>query len=141
MSAESFPFEVGRALSTLVLPPVTRIDLIKYAGASGDFNPIHTVEDAALAAGLPGVIQHGMLTAAKVCRLCSPYLEQGFVSQVDLKFVAMVCVGDVLSVTGTVSAVSDNDGVRSATVEVAARNQSEQAVASGQIDFTEIEPG
>jgi acyl dehydratase len=141
VSAASFPFEAGRSLPTLELPPVTRIDLIKYAGASGDFNPIHTVDEAASVAGLPGVIQHGMLTAAKICRLCSPYLEQGFVSRVELRFAAMVAVGDVLNVSGTVSAVRDNGGVRSATVEVAARNQSEQVVASGQIDFTAIEPG
>ncbi|MGH2344022.1 MAG: MaoC/PaaZ C-terminal domain-containing protein [Chloroflexota bacterium] len=138
MSAELFPFEAGRVLPLLELPPVTRIELIKYAGASGDFNPIHTVDDAASAAGLPGVIQHGMLTAAKICRLCSPYLARGFVSRVELRFAAMVVVGDVLSVTGMVSAVSDNGGVRCATVEVAALKGSEQVVASGQIDFTEI---
>ena len=138
MSAASFPFEPGGAVPGLILPAVARIDLIKYAGASGDFNPIHTIDDAAAAAGLPGVIQHGMLTAAKICRLFSPYLEEGFVSLIDIRFAAMVAVGDVLTITGTVTEVSTNGETRSAGVDVFARTQNEQVVVSGRIEFTAL---
>src|SRR6185312_14560416 len=109
MSTGTFPFEPGAAVSTLVLPAVTRLDLIKYAGASGDFNPIHTIDESAAAAGLPGVIQHGMLTAAKLCRLFSPYVAEGFVSLIDLRFTAMVVVGDVLTIVGTVTEARKNE--------------------------------
>ena len=138
MSTTAFLFEPGAAVPTLILPPVTRLDLIKYAGASGDFNPIHTIDEAAEAAGLPGVIQHGMLTAAKACRLFSPYLADGFVSLIDLRFVAMVRVGDVLTVTGTVTEVSTSGEIQSARVDVVARNQQNQVVVSGLMEFTEL---
>jgi acyl dehydratase len=138
MSTISFPFAPGAALPTLTLPAVTRLDLIKYAGASGDFNPIHTIDAAAEAAGLPGVIQHGMLTAAKICRLFSPYLADGFVSLIELRFAAMVSVGDVLTMTGTVTEVSATGDAQSAGVEVFARNQNNQVVVSGLMEFTEL---
>lgn len=50
----------GDRLESITLLPVSRLDLIKYAGASGDFNPIHTIDEAAEKAGLPGMIAHGM---------------------------------------------------------------------------------
>jgi acyl dehydratase len=54
---------VGDALDAVTFP-VTRADLVRYAGASGDFNPIHWSDRAATAVGLPGVIAHGMFTMA-----------------------------------------------------------------------------
>ena len=136
MSIGTFPFEQGSAVPVLVLPAVTRLDLIKYAGASGDFNPIHTIDESAAAAGLPGVIQHGMLTAAKLCRLFSPYVAEGFVSLIDLRFTAMVAVGDVLTIAGTVTEARKNEASRTAKVEVVARNQRDQVVVSGLVEFT-----
>jgi acyl dehydratase len=136
MSTGTFPFGPGAAVPVLVLPAVTRLDLIKYAGASGDFNPIHTIEESAAAAGLPGVIQHGMLTAAKLCRLFSPYVAEGFVSLIDLRFTAMVAVGDVLTIAGTVTEARKNEASRTAKVEVVARNQRDQVVVSGLVEFT-----
>lgn len=56
-------FEVGDKLPRQVFQ-VTRADLVRYAGASGDFNPIHWSERTAVGVGLPGVIAHGMLTMA-----------------------------------------------------------------------------
>ena len=140
MSAASFPFAPGETLPVVQLPATARIDLIKYAGASGDFNPIHTIDEAAAAAGLPGVIQHGMLTAAKICSLFSPYLEEGFVSLVEVRFAAMVAVGDALTVTGRITEVSTNGATRSARVEVVVRNQNDQVAVLGITEFTEIAP-
>ncbi len=138
MSATTFPFEPGSTVPTLILPAVTRLDLIKYAGASGDFNPIHTIDEAAASAGLPGVIQHGMLTAAKIGRLFSPYVADGFVSLIDLRFTAMVAVGDVLTITGTVTETSMNGDSQSARVEVFVRNQNNQVVVAGLMEFTAL---
>ena len=70
-------WKVGDELKVQTLPPITRLQLIKYAGASGDFNPIHTIDAAAEEAGLPGIIAHGMLTLATMGLLFSPYLEDG----------------------------------------------------------------
>ncbi|MCA1599212.1 MAG: dehydratase, partial [Chloroflexi bacterium] len=74
-------WQAGDALPARTLEPVTRLQLIKYAGASGDYNPIHTIDQAASEAGLTSVIQHGMLTMAEVGRLFSPYQDQGYVQR------------------------------------------------------------
>jgi acyl dehydratase len=58
----------GQTLPPVVVEKLTRTDLVKYAGASGDFNPIHHDEDFAKAAGNPTVFGHGMLTAGFVAR-------------------------------------------------------------------------
>lgn len=70
--------EQGQSLEEVTLEPVTRLDLIKYAGASGDFNPIHTIDEEAAKAGLPGIIAHGMWTMGKQAKLFTPYCEEGF---------------------------------------------------------------
>lgn len=63
----------------LELPPLTvtlrRDDLVRYAGASGDFNPIHWNDRMAAALGLPGVIAHGMLTMASAVRVVTDWLD------------------------------------------------------------------
>ncbi len=60
----------------LELPPVSRIDLVLYCGASGDHNPIHVDPDFARAAGEPGVFAHGMLSMAWLARLLTDWLPQ-----------------------------------------------------------------
>ena len=60
-------FEAGQALPTQTFR-VTRADLVRYAGASGDFNPIHWSDRVATSVGLPGVIAHGMFTMALAAR-------------------------------------------------------------------------
>lgn len=66
----------GDSLESMELPPVSRLDLIKYAGASGDFNPIHTIDEAAEKAGLPGIIAHGMWTMGNLGKLFTPYVGE-----------------------------------------------------------------
>lgn len=67
--------EVGTTLPTLTVR-ITRESLVRYAGASGDFNPIHYSDHAATALGLPGVIAHGMLTMGLAVRAVTEALEQ-----------------------------------------------------------------
>ncbi|MGH2411412.1 MAG: MaoC/PaaZ C-terminal domain-containing protein [Chloroflexota bacterium] len=136
MSANaSLAWAVGTDLGPLALAPVTRLDLIKYAGASGDYNPIHTIDAAAAEAGLPGVIQHGMLTMAKVGLLFSPFMESGFISQIEVRFAGMVSVGDVLTVAGRVTEAARRDEGEVALIEVSVRNQRDQVVVAGQVEF------
>ncbi len=79
-------WQVGDELEERILPTVTRLQLIKYAGALGDFNPIHTIDEAAEKAGLPGVIAHSMLTLATVGLIFSPYLKHGYVKEMKVRF-------------------------------------------------------
>ncbi|MDP9455009.1 MAG: dehydratase [Actinobacteria bacterium] len=127
-------WEVGEELEARTLPPVTRLQLIKYAGASGDFNPIHTVDEAAEKAGLKGVIAHGMLTLATMGLLFSPYLEHGYVKDFRARFSGMVYVGDVLEVGGRVTGVEETGEGRLYAFDVFSRKD-EGVVASGTVGF------
>lgn len=127
-------WNVGDELEERTLPPIDRLQLIKYAGASGDYNPIHLVDEAAAEAGLPGVIAHGMLTVATMGLLFSPYLDHGYVKNFRSRFSGMVFLGDVLRVGGRATSVEDVGEGRLHTFEVCAR-RGEDTVASGEVGF------
>ncbi len=92
---------------------ITRGDLVRYAGASGDFNPIHWSDRVATSVGLPGVIAHGMLTLALTASAVDGWVGgPGRVVELACKFTKPVVVPDDdtgvdLVVAGTVSAVED----------------------------------
>ncbi|HEX2740349.1 MAG TPA: MaoC/PaaZ C-terminal domain-containing protein [Rubrobacter sp.] len=127
-------WSVGHVIEEQTLPPVDRMRLIKYAGASGDFNPIHLLDQAAADAGLKGIIAHGMLTVATIGLLFSPYLEHGYVKTFRSRFSGMVFLGDVLHVGGRVSGVEETDDGRLYAFDVYARRE-EDTVASGEVGF------
>ena len=95
MSAPVFDdVEVGTELPELRLR-VRRADLVRYAGASGDFNPIHWNDRTARAVGLPGVIAHGMLTMALAGRAVSAWAgDPGRVQEYGVRFTKPVVVPD-----------------------------------------------
>jgi acyl dehydratase len=111
------------------IPPrqyqVTRRDLVRYAGASGDFNVIHWNERIAKAVGLPDVIAHGMLTMALAGRFVSEWAgDPGAVTEFGVRFSAPVVVPDddkgaTVEVAGTVAERLDGNRVR---VEITARS-------------------
>lgn len=86
-----------------------RIDLptlVRYAGASGDFNRIHYDEDYARAAGLDGIIGHGMLAMALVGEAVTDWVgDPGLVQSLEARFTRSYRLGDVLTVSGEVSRV------------------------------------
>lgn len=114
------------------LPPVSRLDLIKYAGASGDFNPIHTIDEEAKKAGLPGVIAHGMWTMGNVSKLFTPYAEEGFVRKYTTRFRGMVFLGDRI----TISAVCKEKNGSDYLFTTEARKQDGTVAASGTVIFS-----
>ncbi len=134
MSAAKLAWEIGDELESRTLPPVTRSQLAKYAEASGDHNPIHTTDKAAEEAGLPGIIAHGMLTAATMGLLFSPYLEHGYVKELHARFSGMVYPGDELTVGGHVTGVEESAEGRLYAFNVYAK-KGEDTVASGTVDF------
>ena len=134
MSATKPAWNVGDELERRTLPPVTRLQLIKYAGASGDYNPIHTVDEAAEEAGLDGVIAHGMLTAATMGLPFSPYLEHGYVRGLEVRFSGMVYVGDEITIGGSLSKREESGESCIYTFEMYANNGG-NTVASGTVDF------
>ena len=90
---------------------VERGDLVRYAAASGDHNPIHQDEDVARSVGLPGVIAHGMFTMALAARAVETWTDGAEVVELGCKFTKPVVVpsegGAEVRVAGTVKDVSD----------------------------------
>ena len=86
--------EVGTQLPTITVP-LQRVDLVKYAGASGDFNPIHWNQRIAESVGLPNVIAHGMLTMASAGRIVTDWVgDPGAVIEYGVRFTRPVVVPD-----------------------------------------------
>jgi acyl dehydratase len=125
--------QAGESLKEIQLEPVSRIDLIKYAGASGDFNPIHTIDEEAKKAGLPGIIAHGMWTMGNLAKLFTPYFEEGFVQDYSIRFKGMVFLNDVITLRATLKEVVDNK----LRFQVQAVNQNGNEVLKGEVLFNQ----
>jgi acyl dehydratase len=117
-AAHSFDsVEVGTELPPLSVD-ITRADLVRYAGASGDFNVIHWNQRVATSVGLPDVIAHGMLTMALAARVVTDWaVDPGRVREYGVRFTRPVPVPDddqgaLLEVTGKVAAKLDDGTVR-----------------------------
>ena len=109
--------EVGTELPELVVR-VTRADLVRYAGASGDFNPIHWNERVATSVGLPGVIAHGMFTMALAARAVSGWTgDPAALVEYNVRFGRPVLVPDddegaEITVRGKVGALLEDGRAR-----------------------------
>jgi acyl dehydratase len=99
--------QVGDALPALTLPPLNRLTLALYCGASGDHNPIHVDSDFAQAAGMPDVFAHGMLSAAWLARVLTDWVPQSAIRSLDVRFAAITQVGERITCTGRVSEKRD----------------------------------
>ncbi|CAG7598451.1 MaoC family dehydratase [Actinacidiphila bryophytorum] len=109
--------EVGTELPAQSFP-VTRATLVQYAGASGDFNPIHWNEKFAREVGLPDVIAHGMFTMASAARVVTDWVgDPGAVVDYGVRFIKPVVVpnddeGALIEVTAKVAVKMDDNQVR-----------------------------
>lgn len=104
---------------------VTRADLVRYAAASGDQNPIHQDESVARSVGLPGVIAHGMLTMGLVARAVAEWTGGAEVVELGCRFTNPVVVpgegAATVTVAGTVKTV--DDGLVTLALEVTSGGQ------------------
>lgn len=120
----------GESLET-TLEPVSRMDLIKYSGSSGDFNPIHTIDEEAKKAGLPGIIAHGMWTMGNLSKLFTAYYDEGYIKDYNIRFTGMVFLNDVLTLKAELVDKVD----QSLIFDVKAINQHQKAVVKGKLIF------
>ncbi|WP_129841025.1 MaoC family dehydratase [Streptomyces sp. RFCAC02] len=124
--------EVGTELPAAEFP-VTRAALVRYAGASGDFNPIHWNERFARSVGLPDVIAHGMFTMAEAVRVVTDWAgDPAAVVEYGVRFTKPVVVPDddkgaVIEVTAKVGAKLD-DEARTVRVDLTARSAGEKVL-------------
>ena len=116
--------------------PITRLDLVRYAGASGDFNVIHWNQRIATSVGLPDVIAHGMLTMATAARLVTDWAgDPGAMAEYGVRFTKPVVVPDddrgaLLEVAGVVSAKDEQ--ARTVRVDVTATSGGDRVLGRAQ---------
>ncbi|WP_160718972.1 MaoC family dehydratase [Bacillus sp. USDA818B3_A] len=122
---------VGESLPEIQLEPVSRMDLIKYSGASGDFNPIHTIDDEAKKAGLPGIIAHGMWTMGNLAKLFTSFYDEGFIQDYSIRFKGMVFLNDVVTLLATLKEKEGQDF----RFDVQAVNQQGKIVLKGAVVY------
>ena len=128
MALKADNLNVGDTYSETLVEDLKRTQIVMYAGASGDYNPVHTDEVFTTeVAGYPSVFAHGMLTMGMTGKMLTNYVGDGRLTEFGVRFTSQVFPGDSLSSTATVTAV--NDGI--VELDVATTNQNGVVVASG----------
>ena len=123
--------ESGSVLPDLRKPPITKLQLVKYAGASGDYNLIHTDDETARSVGLEGVIAHGMLSMAFLGEYCCWLAGPESVRRLSVRFNEMVKPGDILTCRGRVKERTTSNAGSRLELEVWAENQRAERVTVG----------
>jgi acyl dehydratase len=132
MALRASQLKVGDTREEIVIDNLTRTQLVMYAGASGDYNPVHTDEVfATKVAGYPTVFAHGMLSMGATARLLTNWVGDGRLTKYGVRFVAQVWPGDTLTARATVEALREENGERFADLKVVTTNQNGQEVVSG----------
>jgi acyl dehydratase len=126
----------GETGPAFVVGPLTRTDIVRYAGASGDFNPIHHDEPFAVAAGLPSVMAHGMLSAGILASFVTAWAGAGSVRRFKVRFREKVWPGDTLTARGKVVRVYGHGEGRKAELELSLLRQGGTPVVSGTAEVT-----
>jgi acyl dehydratase len=102
--------QIGEALPELGISPLAPDDFVRYAGASGDHNPLHIDDAHARAAGLDGVIAHGMLVMGYMARAAAALAGPGGLLSLTTRFRDKTRPGDALRCGGTITAAYEPDG-------------------------------
>ena len=132
MSVSAASLRVGDSKELLLVDDLTRTQIVMYAGASGDYNPLHSDEKFAReVAGYPGIFAHGMLSMGMTGRIVTDWFGDGRLAKYGVRFVRQVWPGDTLTATATVDAVREEAGVHYADVSIVTVNQDGTAVVSG----------
>lgn len=112
--------EAGDGLPPRSLGPLTATDIVRFAGAGGDFNPLHHDPSAAAAAGFDSVIAMGQMQAGMLAGWLTDWCGVEHLRELEVRFVAPVRPGDLLELTGEVLAVREASGEAVADLALAA---------------------
>ena len=135
-TASSQELTVGVVGPARSFGPITRTDIVRYAGASGDFNPIHHDESFATSAGFATVFSMGMFQAALLATYVTDWLGAEGVRRYAVRFREQVWPGDELTCSGRIAAIQDQtEGGRRATVELECRRQTGGLAITGTAEF------
>ena len=132
MGVSASELKVGDTREMLLTDDLTRTQIVQYAGASGDYNPLHSDNTFATEiAGYPGVFAHGMLTMGMTGRLLTDWMGDGRLTKYGVRFSKQVWPGDSLTASATVEAVREEGGAWFADLSVVTLNQDGDMVVKG----------
>lgn len=123
--------QVGDEIPKLVKAPVSHLQLVRYAGASGDFNPLHTDPKVGEMIGTGGIIAHGMLIMGFVGQMLSDYVGPGALRKFDVRFKGMTHLDDVITCTGVITGKSEVEGEAHISGKVQATDQNGDVKVAG----------
>lgn len=132
MTLSAASLNVGDSRTEVVLENISRTQIVMYAGASGDYNPLHSDEVyVTQVAGYPTVFAHGMLSMGATGKILTDWVGNGRLTNYGVRFVNQVWPGDSLTATATVDAIREEGGRRYADFTVVTVNQDDKPVVTG----------
>lgn len=123
--------KVGDDIPTITIEAVSRPDFVRYAGASGDFVPLHYDQTFVEGAGIPTVFAQGMWTAGCLSRCLTDYAGAGNVRRFKVRFARQVWPGDTLTCRGKVTNKVERNGERIVEGDVEVLNQKGESTVKG----------
>jgi len=132
MALQASKLKVGDTHAEKVVENLSRTQIVQYAGASGDYNPLHSDEVyTTQVAGYPSVFAHGMLTMGMTGKMLTNYLGDGRLTKYGVRFTSQVWPGDTLTATATVDGLRAENGQHFVDLKVETTNQDGTVVLSG----------
>lgn len=132
MALRASNLKVGDTHKERLVDDLTRTQIVQYAGASGDYNPVHTDEVfATKVAGFPSVFAHGMLTMGMTGKMLTNYVGDGRLTKFGVRFTRQVFPGDTLDAKATVKEIGKEGGQYFVVLDVETVNQNGEIVVSG----------
>src|SRR6516165_3474788 len=132
MALSASKLKVGETHTARLVEDLKRTQIVQYAGASGDYNPLHTDEIfTTKVAGYPSVFAHGMLTMGMTGKMLTDYVGDARLTKYGVRFTSQVWPGDTLDATATVKGVEERGGQKFVELDVKTVNQNGVEVLSG----------
>jgi acyl dehydratase len=132
MALRASELKVGDTHTERVVDNLSRTQIVMYAGASGDYNPLHTDEVyTTQVAGYRAVFAHGMLTMGLTGKMLTNWVGDGRLKKFGVRFTNQVWPGDTLDSTATVAAIREEDGQHFVDLTVSTVNQDGKEVVGG----------
>ncbi|HET6306844.1 MAG TPA: MaoC/PaaZ C-terminal domain-containing protein [Rhodopila sp.] len=132
MALKASSLKVGDTYRERVVENLSRTQIVQYAGASGDYNPLHSDEVyTTQVAGYPSVFAHGMLTMGLTGKMLTNYVGDGTLTHFGVRFTNQVWPGDTLDSTATVVGIRDEGGQYYVDLALSTTNQDGKEVVTG----------
>ena len=132
MALNANDLKTGQAHTATLVEDLKRTQIVQYAGASGDYNPLHTDEVfTTQVAGYPSVFAHGMLTMGMTGKMLTDYVGDGRLTKFGVRFTNQVWPGDNLEASATLENIEEVDGQKLGNFDVITTNQDGAVVLKG----------